>query len=802
LEFWIQMKTKECPFRYCVFALLLALPIALVASGCNSEASKAQHVSRGETYLKAKQFQEASLEFRSALQIDDRMPAAHWGLARAYEGLERISDALDELKRAVDLDPNNLEARVKLGNYYLASNTSPAEAIAEAERLAKEILQKDPNYIEGHILLASVLFRQDQTHPEKALAELNRAIEIDPKRVESYLSLARFYISLKDEDKAEETYRRAILINDGSALAHKEHGKFLVQVNRRAEAERELKRAVEVEPADRDSRFVLASFYLVNNQIDKAEESFKALAEMDKDKLDSGAVLADFYSSIGRYDEAVRIYQDIISKLPDYVQGRYRLGEILLMRGDTSGASEQVTEVLKKNDRDMQALLLRSRIRMLTGEPKAAIEDLKEVLKQQPNDRAGLYFMAEANLSLGLVEQARVFAGDLDRYWPDYLPGKLIQGQISLAAGDPKNALRLADELMSRLAKATPDRGTTQQLLTELRGKAFTARASAEIQLGDIKAARADFHAARDAAPNDPASYVNLAAVALKENKIDEAIGQYEKALAIDSANFNALNGLVNIYSGQKRFEQAHARLERVLSVQPNNASLHYLQAQVYGVERNAQGAENELRRALEIDPKYLAAYSSLAALYINQHQEDRAIAEYQKIVERKPDDAATYTLIGMLEDGRKNHTAAVQSYRRALEIDQNGIIAANNLAWSYAVYGTGNLDEAVRLAQGVVQRNPDVPGYVDTLGWVYYKKGLNDAAAEQLRKAVAGDEANARKNNLSPSATYHFHLGMALAGRGDKEGARNELQTALRLGGQTQNFPDADDARKALTTL
>ena len=92
--------------------------------------------------------------------------------------------------------------------------------------------------------------------------------------------------------------------------------------------------------------------------------------------------------------------------------------------------------------------------------------------------------------------------------------------------------------------------------------------------------------------------------------------------------------------------------------------------------------------------------------------QEDRAIAEYQKILAIRPDNAAVYTLIGMLEDSRKNHDAAIDNYRKALEKDQNAVIAANNLSWLYADTGKGNLDEALRLAQGVVQKNPNVAGF------------------------------------------------------------------------------------------
>jgi tetratricopeptide (TPR) repeat protein len=228
---------------------------------------------------------------------------------------------------------------------------------------------------------------------------------------------------------------------------------------------------------------------------------------------------------------------------------------------------------------------------------------------------------------------------------------------------------------------------------------------------------------------------------------------------------------------------------------------LHFLKAQVFGYEQNTQMLEAELNKALELDKNYLPAYSALAALYIQSKQEDRAIAQYQKIISLRPENSIPYTLIGILEDQRKNFDVAADNYRKALEKDPNAVIAANNLAWLYAVTGKGNLDEAVRLAQGAAQKNPNMAGFIDTLGWVYYKKNLHTAAVEQLRKAVSLNEAQARATNSAPSAAYHYHLGMALKGTGDKEESRRELETAIRLSDKAP-FADLDDAKKALATL
>jgi len=260
------MKNHECRRNfYTLFLLVTTIVFALSIGACTTpEKSKAQHVARGQALLKDKKFQDAALEFRSALQIDERMADAHWGLAQAYEGMQHFQQAFDEMKQTVDLDANNLDARVKLGNYFVANARQSSSAVSEAERLAQQILQKDPNHIEGHILMGSVFFAQGKK--TEALQELNHAVELNPQRIESYLSLARFYASTNDKDTADATYKRAIAANNNSALAHYEFGKYLVQTNRAETAEGEFQTAVSVEPNNRDARFVLASFYPVNKR--------------------------------------------------------------------------------------------------------------------------------------------------------------------------------------------------------------------------------------------------------------------------------------------------------------------------------------------------------------------------------------------------------------------------------------------------------------------------------------------------------------------------------------------------------
>ena len=248
---------------------------------------------------------------------------------------------------------------------------------------------------------------------------------------------------------------------------------------------------------NREARFVLASFYLVNKRYAKAEDAYKALAELDKDKPEGRSVLADYYGSTGRLDEAIAIYKEVVTKSPDYTQGHYRLAELLLNKNDLVNAKAEVDSILKKDANDRQAMILRARIEMQSGDQnklKAAIADLQEVLKQEPNSRAGLFFMAEANFRSGQIDQARVYAGELNRNYPNYPPAKLMQAQIDLTTGDAKGALQTTTQLLDLIAKATPDRDTSPQMLADLRANTLVAHGSSRVATARHENCAPGFH--------------------------------------------------------------------------------------------------------------------------------------------------------------------------------------------------------------------------------------------------------------------------------------------------------------------
>jgi tetratricopeptide (TPR) repeat protein len=762
--------------------------------------SKDKHIARGEEFLQKRKFQEAVMEFRAAADIDKDSAAAHWGLARAFEHLEQFNEALEELRKTADLAPANLDAKTKLGNYYLLVEPP---MIAETEKILTEVFAKDAGFIEGHILKASLLATQNK--PEKEVLDvLNGAIALNPGRTESYISAARYFMKLNRAAEAESVIQKGISVNPNAAVGYLEYGRFLSFAGRAGESEAQFKKATEAEPKNFEAREAIAEFYVAQKQFEKAEGAYKDLVEIQENSAESRVELANFYILAGRQPEAVAIFEQILAETPEYVRARYRLGEIYLEQKETARVTEQIDALLKINDKDAEALLLLARLNLQDNKAEEAVKDLEEILKKMPSHRNALFFMTEARLALGQTDQARAFIGDLEKYHPNFLKTRLLKIQAAFADGNAENAFRLSNDLYETSKGIVSNTTAMGREVVEIRVRALSARGLASLQLGKTAEAKADLQEVLNNSPRSAGAMVNLAKVFIAEKNAAEALKLYGNALAADAKNFDALSGMIGVLNRQKQFVQAHAKTDEFLAKNADrkdvSAAIHYLKSDVFMAERNNEAAEAELKKVMELDENYLPAYSAYAALLIAKNQTDPAIEQYRKAVAKKPS-AALFTLIGMLEEARGNSAEAEKNYRRALDLTPDSPIAANNLAWLIADHGQGNLDEALRLAQSAVNRHSNVAGYYDTLGWVYFKKGLYSPAVEQLKKAIALDEAEAKRTGGASNPAYRLRLGTALASSGDKFSARREVETSLQSE-QNLSQKEAQDAKNLLASL
>jgi tetratricopeptide (TPR) repeat protein len=170
-----------------------------------------------EVYLTKSYFFEEDNQWDRAIQalkagLDkvERPAEIHFRLAVLYEKQNKRDDSIEQIKKVLELDPNNPDAQNFLGYTYAEKGVN----LDEAERLIREALRAKPN--SGQIIdsLGWVLYKKGQY--AKAVAELERAHHIMPQDSTVAEHLGDAYFQQKRYRDALRTYRRALTMENAN----------------------------------------------------------------------------------------------------------------------------------------------------------------------------------------------------------------------------------------------------------------------------------------------------------------------------------------------------------------------------------------------------------------------------------------------------------------------------------------------------------------------------------------------------------------------------------------------------------
>ena len=263
----------------------------------------------------------------------------------------------------------------------------------------------------------------------------------------------------------------------------------------------------------------------------------------------------------------------------------------------------------------------------------------------------------------------------------------------------------------------------------------------------------------------------------------------YERALELSPGFLEAIGGLTVLDLAAKNPASAIARLEAEIAKQPANAPLLILvgsSAQCRGRLREGGTGATPGRVSVTLD--FTTGYAMLAQLYLRQKRTDEARAEFEGMVQRDPSGGWRPDDDWDVADQQGKHEEAIKVYATAVSGTENAPVAANNLAFIYAEQGT-NLDVALQLATAAKQRLPNDPNVDDTIGWIYYKKGMANLAVKPFEESL---------KKRPDQAEVLFHLGLAYAKLDEKAKARDALERALKLNPQI----GGEEARRVLASV
>jgi len=648
--------------------------------------------------------------------------------------------AVAELQRATQLNPEHLDAQVKLAE--LMTTAKSKDVLEDAQSLLHKVLTTSPEDAEALQALGLVELRLGNL--DDAEAHLKEAIEKAPQELKVAFNLARLKILQKDIPGAETVLKKAVESNPASITAILALADLYTMVRRLPEAEHELREALKAGPHDGRTLTRLGEFLYSQKRLDEAEKLFAEASALPDARYKPAHAI--FLFSSGKRELAIQEFEKLARENPADRDARKRLSAAYQTAGRSADAERLWREALKSNPKDADALVERGRLYLLSRKYAEAEADISAVIKQQPDNADARYLLAKIFGGTGQKSRQLEELSNAIRFDAAYLSARTDLASLLLGMSAPSAALQYLEQAPAQ-----------QQDLLPI----VVYRSWANLALGNKLQARRDIDRALQFSHNRNVLLLD-AAYRLNEQDFSGARKSIKEALEQNSDDLGALNVLVQTYEAQRQFPSAIPEVRTFATRVPGSAPIQNFLGQILVKGGDPAQARQAFLAALKARSGYPPALLEIAKLDLGEGKLTEAASGLTAILAANPSYLQAHLLLGAVEERRSNFTQAIAEYRKALELDDRNKMALNNLAYVLAEYGN-QPDEALRLAQKATEISPNEPAVQDTLGWVYYQKGLYPQAVQQLEAATG----------KSSAALPKFHLGLAYLKSGDRRGQK-----------------------------
>jgi len=233
---------------------------------------------------------------------------------------------------------------------------------------------------------------------DRALADLDEAIRIDPAYACAYTNRGRVYAFKKDLDRAIKDYDEAIRIDPGFALAYNNRGDAWSNKGDARRALADFDAAIKADP-DLAIAFGNRGFlYYRMHDFAHAIQDYTHEIKLSPDAL-AYINRGNAFRDADQLDRAMEDYGEVTRIAPEDARGWRNRGLMRLFKGDNKGGVADYDKALQYDPSDAYSWNNRGMAKKHLGDKKGAIADFRKALALQPNlqsARDGLQAMGVA----------------------------------------------------------------------------------------------------------------------------------------------------------------------------------------------------------------------------------------------------------------------------------------------------------------------------------------------------------------------------------------------------------------------
>ena len=243
----------------------------------------------------------------------------------------KVTESLDFLNKAIQLDPNYAEALINRGLIRLSQeNKSDALVDLELSHRLKPHIKQIWDLVVG--------LKLELKEYSEAIVILMKMIEIDPANEKLIVNLALCHQHLKDFGSAIEAYRKALAIKPDFVEVHINLGSALKKQGKLPEAIEAYNKALSIKPDYAEAHFNIGNVLKEQGKLTEAIGAYRKALDIKPDYAEAYYNLGVTLQGQFKLTEAIEAYKKTLSIKSNFVEAYNNIGIALKDQGNLDEA--------------------------------------------------------------------------------------------------------------------------------------------------------------------------------------------------------------------------------------------------------------------------------------------------------------------------------------------------------------------------------------------------------------------------------------------------------------------------------